>query len=411
MRGNDFFKLVRISMIITVIIGTSIDYNNIKNPQYISGNTSINKKVCIDKFYTINTVMHCSFDFVVYEDLIYSTSSAGFQIIDISRPAKAQVIYQEKNANLSLARYITRYNDKILFSARHYDNFIGIVNCEINATLVNILTTIDLEILKLIIINDELFIFGSNDYGSKLMLTYDLTDFNNWNLIGNTTRNFSFNDVIMDEERVFVITGEQNLAIYEVNSALQLDFVVEYEFDNLNSISLSDDQLNACDNMGLKIYEILNDNRLNCIANYTLENAKSAHVSENIVYLVTEREILTLDKTNLEHIIELDKHSMEDRLKLEYKKIVMINNICIIITEDWIATTFYYSWFLFIYDVTNPERIKRLFPMVIPLTFETKMIITIVSVIAVISIILIVIVLKVIAAIRIRTKKQLKKSE
>ncbi len=64
MRGNDFFKLVRISMIITVIIGTSIDYNNIKNPQYISGNTSINKKVCIDKFYTINTVIDGSLSFV-----------------------------------------------------------------------------------------------------------------------------------------------------------------------------------------------------------------------------------------------------------------------------------------------------------------------------------------------------------
>ncbi len=247
-------------------------------------------------------------------------------------------------------------------------NTIYQINYKNNAIELKNFFEIDFDIVKMNLTEDKLFLFGYNWYYNPHLLVYDITNVNNFELIGNSTIDSSMNGIFMDEKRVYIITEEGNLALYEVMENNQLNFIFEFDFNDLRSVYSNNSHIYTCDKDGLKIYEINEDKYLKFINHFAIENAKSLFVKENIIYLTTTKTLLTLDQTNIENILELDKHYMNSRINLEYKRVTVYNNRCIILNEfsysqHEIVT---YSGSLFVFDVSNPEKIVRLFPDKIP---------------------------------------------
>lgn len=165
----------------------------------------------------------------------------------------------------------------------------------------------------------------------------------------------------------FFITEEGNLALYHINSTYQLSFIKEFNFTNIRNLYFTVEYLFTCDETGLQIYNYSNVENLVLVNQYNLTNARYVQVKNEIAYLITNKQFITLDLSNIMEIRNLDQYELGKREPLNLMKIGIEGSLAFVITEYWDTSFVGYTWYVYIFDIATPNEIKRIYPVKIPL--------------------------------------------
>ncbi|MHA1356216.1 MAG: hypothetical protein ACTSR1_13685, partial [Candidatus Heimdallarchaeota archaeon] len=73
----------------------------------------------------------------------------------------------------------------------------------------------------------------------------------------------------------------------------------------------------------------------------------------------------TLDISNIDSLSSLDQYTFGSREDCEFRRVETSGNLAIVLTEGWVEDTLSakYTGYLYIFDVSNPDNIKRLYPL------------------------------------------------
>ena len=135
-------------------------------------------------------------------------------------------------------------------------------------------------------------------------------------------------------------------------------------YDDIESIYLHDDLLFICDIAGVWIYNNSNPEALEPIVQYNISDAQSIFCLGTTIYLATKTAFYVLDITNLSNIQILDEYILGPYEGLEFKFVHVTNNLAILLAGLFVS----YDYSdrpeepLYIFDVTNPTKIVRIYP-------------------------------------------------
>lgn len=373
-------RLIEFSIIILLIVSQiiflSFDYQNNKN-ESINMRLKNNPFGNRDQFAETVSVYYC-FDFIIVNNHLYMYWSMGLDILDISNPSDP-VETSTNETILNLRPYaITKQDNIILMSIYQYPDMslMKIDLDEDSEKIIEIDILPNIVLKKMILRNDLLYSVTFNKWGF-FFLIHNATNIENINLIGNTSINHyssfilyeDFPDFYMNGKNSFFITEEGNLAVYQINETYQLSFIKEYNFTNLNSLYFTEEYLLSCDETGLRFFNYSNVENLNLVKYYNITNAQSVQIDDNLAYLITKKQMITLDVSNFDQIEILDQYILGKREHLDLMKVEMKDNLAIVMTEDWMTNYPGYTWYLYIFDITSPNKIKRIYPKNIPVDF------------------------------------------
>ncbi|MBK5114563.1 MAG: hypothetical protein KGD59_11520 [Candidatus Heimdallarchaeota archaeon] len=302
----------------------------------------------------------------------------GLEILDISTPSNPIVSTLNETFLHISPLSLTKEENTILIGYTQFFQNTSLMKIKIDQDP-NKIIEVDVWnsiIKKMVLRNDTLYsmITRNEEY---FFLIHNATNIEDMNLLGNTSVDFypyphnyeNFPDFYKHENNCFFITKEENLAVFQVNNTNQLSFIREYNFTNLKSMYFNEEYLFACDEIGLRIFNYSNVENLDLVKQYIIADAQSVQVNNEIAYLVTKKQFITLDISNLEEIRIMDQYVLGNREPLDLMKVEMKNNLAIVMTEDWITNYVGYSWYLYIFDITTPYKIKRIYPVNLPIDF------------------------------------------
>ena len=323
-----------------------------------------------------NTAGYACYDFVIANKQLYTLFGADLEILDISNPKDP--LRQEKNETL-LQRFpqsITKEENTIFLAFGRIPNtsivLIEIIEDENKVTEV---ASWNYNIRKMVLKNETLYSMAFVNETSTFVI-HNATDIENMYILGMNSTNYSHNYYrgvsipdyyFIFEKYCFFITEEGNLAAYQINSTYQLSFIKEYNFTNIKNLYFSEEYLFTCDTTGLQIYNYSNVENLVLVGQYNLTNARYIQVKNEIAYLITNKQFITLDISNIMEIRNLDQYELGKREPLNLMKIEIEGNVAFVITEYWDTSFVGYTWYVYIFDIATPNEIKRIYPVKIPL--------------------------------------------
>jgi len=361
-------------LIFSQIINITISYQNSEFPQIIQDlreNPENNEKPL-----EVNTAIYQCYDFIIANKQMYTLYSAELEILDISNPANPT--RQTKNETLlqRSPQSITKEENTILLAFGGYPNT-SIVAIELDENESKITEVADWNyyIRKMVLKNETLYSMAFVNETSTFVI-HNATDIENMYILGMNSTNYSHNYYrgvsISDyyfifEKYCLFITEEGNLAAYQINSTYQLTFIKEYNFTNIKNLYITEDYLFTCDEIGLQIYNYSNVENIVLVGQYNLTNARYVQVKNEIAYLITNKQFITLDISNIMEIRNLDQYELGKREPLNLMIIEIEGNVAFVITEYWDTSFVGYTWYVYIFDIATPNEIKRIYPVKIPL--------------------------------------------
>jgi len=361
-------------LIFSQIINITISYQNSEFPQIIQDlreNPVNNEKPMV-----VNTAGYYCYDFIIANKQMYTLYGAKLEILDISNPANPT--RQTKNETLlqRSPQSITKEENTILLAFGGYPNT-SIVAIELDEDESKITEVADwnYNIRKMALKNETLYSMAFVNETSTFVI-HNATDIENMHILGMNSTNYSHNYYrhknipdyyFVFEKYCFFITEEGNIAVYQINSTYQLSFIKEYNFTNVRNLYFTEEYLFTCDETGLQIYNYSNVENLVLVKQYNVTNARSVQVNNEICYLITNKQFITLDLSNIVEIRNLDQYVLGKREPLNLMKIEIKDNLAFVITEYWDTSFAGYTWYVYIFDITIPNEIKRIYPIRIPL--------------------------------------------
>lgn len=328
-----------------------------------------------DKPLDVNTAAYGCYDFLVANNKIYALLSNWLDIWDISNPSKPTETRLHGIADLP--QTITKNETIILFAEGNTQNStLYTIQQDDDENNITKAANLDFYIQKMILENEILYSIGWTNE-TKVFAICNATDTNNVQLLGSTNISYYigyylYNNHIPDfylinENNIFFITMEGNLDIYQVNNTYQLSLVKTYNFTDLRNLYFTDEYLFTCDSNGLRIYNYSNIENLVLVKQYNIPSTRSAQIRNEVAYLITDRQFLTLDISNFEDIKILDQYFLNKREPIDLMKILLEENLAVVITERKDTGAAGYMGYLYIFDISTPSKIKRIYPERIPL--------------------------------------------
>ena len=317
------------------------------------------------------------YDLLVVDDLVIAEFEDGSDFLNISTPSDPkEAIICSDFAHPS--RAFTNYGDTILFgSSESYRRNYSIMKIDLASN-----TTECTEIAFwsntrpciMSLTNDTLFVFAENIYDNHVFIEFmifNATNINVLTLLGNTTLTGSNvrSSFIVHENFVYFISYARNLFVYQINSTYQLTFIKEYSFAQLESVYFHENYLFTCNDLGFQVYDYSNPASLSLVTHYNISSAQYIRVRNDIAYLTTSDSFTTLDLSDIMDIQALDQYIPSNREFVELWKIDLNGNLAIILTEIlwYLDYGGDYGGYLYIFDISSPNKIIRLYPDRIPL--------------------------------------------
>lgn len=317
------------------------------------------------------------YDLLVVDDLVIAEFEDSSAFLNISTPSEPrETLICSDFAHPS--RAFTNYGDTVLFgSSESYRQNYSIMKIDLASN-----TTECTEIAfwsktrpcLMSLTNDTLYVFAENIYDNTVyteFMIFNATNINVLTLLGNTTLTGSNvrSSFIVHENFVYFISFARNLFVYQINSTYQLSFIKEYSFAQLESVYFHENYLFTCNDFGLQVFDSSNPSNLTYITHYNISSAQSIRIRNDVGYLTTSDSFTTLDLSDIMDIQALDQYIPSNREFVELWKIELNGNLAIILTEilwflDYGGD---YGGYLYIFDISSPNKIIRLYPDRIPL--------------------------------------------
>lgn len=330
-----------------------------------------------DDSFEVNDVQQYCFDLAVLDDLVMAQTSRGFDFLDISDPENPTEIsinstvnnYEQRftihDKTMLISLYDSRYNHNLL--KFDLNNLTG--ECEVIDVLRG-------GPVKMILTNDTLY-YAHNiiNYYTFAFQIYNATNLDNLALLGNSTiSGLNLNDhdsldCIVHENYVYFRNDQDNLLVYQINSTYQLEFIREYSFLELYSMYFHGNYFFTCDKQSLQVFDYSDPGNLAYVSHYNISLAKNIRFINNIACLVSNEAFTTLDLSNINSISTLDQYTFGFREDCEFRKVETSGNLAIVLTEGFVEDTLSskYTGYLYIFDVTTPDKIDRVYPKRFPL--------------------------------------------
>jgi len=157
-------------------------------------------------------------------------------------------------------------------------------------------------------------------------------------------------------------TINNKLLIYDFNNVSAPVRVKEFE-ENYSRVIFHEELMYGLSENKLQVID--NNNPLNPVKtdSYEIDTPKVLAVNENIVCVITERELILLEKEG-NKVVFRDKYELKNRVNLKFKKIIIEKNYALIITESYITGLGDTQTDLFVFEITNRYRINLLYPRI-----------------------------------------------
>ncbi|NHK32986.1 MAG: hypothetical protein FK730_16685 [Asgard group archaeon] len=336
-----------------------------------------NNPTCSSESYNPNDIyyFYSQHDVLVVDDLVIATLLGEVKFLNISSPSAPDQLTIDPKVEDNSSTY-ANYGNIILFSLwtppPELNYSIMKIDLAINSTAYTKITQWYFKPYQLHLTNDSLYCFSRSVFDYEFRI-YNATNVDDLTFLGNTTlteedyesRFYIHNDY------VYFISKDYILNVYQINSSYQLTFIDRYTFDfhQLVSVNFYENYLFACDSDALTIYDNINPANLEYVNHFEIPSAYSIRINNDIGYLTAKDSFTTLDLSNIMDIKVLDTYIPGKREVTHMWMIELSRNLAIVVTLEY----FYadesgtYGGYLYIFDVSSPNRIKRLYPNRIPL--------------------------------------------
>lgn len=346
--------------------------------------------------YEPNDVYYSNEYLLVVDDLVI----AG-EFLNISKPSEPNKI--EINFGFHQVCAFTNYGNIILFGLSESPFNYSIMKIDLTTSSTNY-TKIDANwnvgLQRMSLTNYSLYSLSRMRYGQYEFLIHNATNINNLTLLGNTTLvGFGYNtDFVVHDDIVCFLSNDNNLSVFQINSTYQLSFVRNYFFAELESIYFHENYLYVCDKFGFQIFNYTDPSNLTSVAYYNISSAQTIRIFNDVAYLTTTYSFTTLSLSNIMDIHILDQYRPGKREDIEMWKLELSGNLAVILTEQmkYFDYSDRYGGYLYIFDISSPSHITRLFPDKIPkidawtlFILKITMVIVVLPVVTVLSVILI----------------------
>ncbi len=329
-----------------------------------------------DESFMPNDIVNGNADLLVVDDLVITIdgSREGMHFLDISNPSRPKSL----DVSFEPSQYLyelTNFGDIILLGLEHQNlsNSFMKIDLALSSTAYTEIAFWNKWLHGMCLTNDTLYSYLMDFYiGIDEFLIHNATNIDNLTLLGNT--NVSGlelpRDFLVHEDFIYFTARYQNLSIYQVNSSYQLSFVQKYVFPStIESIYFHEDYLFICSNLGFQIYDNSNPASLSLVTHYNISSAQSIRIRNDIAYLTTSDSFTILDLSNIFAPQILDQYIIGDDEYTEMWKIELRDNLAIILTKEMHIFDYpgKFGGYLYIFDVSSPTEIERLYPDRIPL--------------------------------------------
>lgn len=334
-----------------------------------------------DVFYnnppSINHMIIYCFDITCIDDLVITACMSNYQTVrNISIIEKWEEFHQE--SILDSETIYSLYNNGNI-------TFVGMEGNEPNRNVVGYLENSNIGSLNKIIVTnlsdvhnikqqkDNLFLFGIIDQ----VLYCEIYNISNlqypslitgWNLSGVSPLFFSnyrcglYLDYQFYNNYLYHSTGENKLLVYDFNNVSAPVKVKEFN-DKYSRVIFQEDLMYGITESKLEILDNSNPLGLAKITSYDIDLPKALAVKENSIYVITERELILLEKENNE-IRFTNKYKLKNRVDLKFSKIVIEKNFALILTEQYITNGWDTQTNLFVFDIANKNDIDLIYPII-----------------------------------------------
>ncbi len=312
-----------------------------------------------------NDIGYGCYNLVVVDDLLIVEVEFNTYYYDITNPKEPEKITIEYLIQYRSTAY-TNFNDNILFALRvgdYYDNIsLNKIDSVDNPTSYTKIADWKYKPDQLFLTNDTLYSRKAHGF-----YIYNATNLNNITILGNSTLDEYFHDshfYIQDNYMYYISTYYNKLVVYNINSSYQLEFLKEYTFPEIAGLIFYDNYLYTCDKFGIQIFDYSNPSNLAYITHYNISSAQSIVIRNDIGYLTTSESFTILDLSNIMEPTILDQYFPGDKERVEMWKIILQDNLAVILTKDYMLSDYnlYYGGYLYIFDITLPNEIERLYP-------------------------------------------------
>ncbi|MFW9923720.1 MAG: hypothetical protein ACFFDW_10590 [Candidatus Thorarchaeota archaeon] len=337
-------------------------------------NTEKNSFVIEDNNMRMQNYQQDCNDILIHDDLLYFVGGRA-RIVNISTPKTPIFYYYNNTREIEPAKITCVGNYIFVCFEYYYGEKLAIIDLEKNFTELKIIPELNFTSAVYHGVNDKLYVLNDTDYDQYdhlQFVVYDISESGNLSLrvSQNIVRGSYGYDFYLVDDYVFLTTNKTQIVIYQLNSTYHLNFIKQYSVDSrINNFFFSENSLVICKETGLAFYNYTNPMNLTLQDEYTNSNIKSLFIIETIAFLITEREIIKFDVSDITNIDLLRKHTISDRIYGDLKKIIVKDNELYIMTEYTCSTGEYYEDFLLIYNANN---LKRIYPNYLPLPLYTK---------------------------------------
>lgn len=388
---------------------------------FSSNNTlNINSNICenpvnfVDPFEP-NDVGYGLADLFVVDDLVIPVFDSGVDFVDISIPSEPKDLDIDLECGFRSSAF-TNFGDTLLFGSEssNYHNYsIMKIDLATNATDCSEIYFLNrTRPLQMILTNDTLYSLAIKFNGYCVFMIYNATNINELTLLDNSTFAVCgyYPSFVVHDNFIYYISLERSLLVYQINSSYQLSFIRGYSFAQLESVYFHENYLFTCNNSGLQIYDYSNPSNLSYITQYDISSAQSIRINNDVAYLTTSDSFTTLDLSDIMDIQLLDQYIPGDMERVDMWKIELSGNLAIVITEILWKFDYhvgYYGGYLYIFDISSPTEIKRLYPGRIP----SRNVFDILRIIGITILVIIVVVIILVPTILIWKKENKKKNQ
>lgn len=324
----------------------------------------------------VNTATYGCYDFLIANNEMYVLLSRWLDILDISDPSNPIDAIVNETFIPTYPNTITKDENKILFASGDYPTTkLEVIEVDEDKVKTKKTANLDCYIRKIVLKDEVLYSLGWNE-DTKAFTIHNVTDIENIQLLGSTNTSYFYGNYLyepipdyyyIEGNNCFFITEEGNLAIYQINNTYQISIIKEYNFTGLRNLYFTEEFLFTCDAKGLQIYNYANVEDLKLKGQYNITDARAVQVRNEIAYLITSDQFVTIDVSNIEEISILDQYLLGKRETMKLMKIEMKEDLAFILTEKLYSDAIGYGGYLYIFDISTPSKIKRIYPERIPL--------------------------------------------
>ncbi|MHA1555321.1 MAG: hypothetical protein ACTSPM_00140 [Candidatus Heimdallarchaeota archaeon] len=370
--------LVLIVVLLVQLVGSML-YDQINNTNYIPALVE-----CTDVIYddppSINHVPVKSLDIACVNDLILTTGTQmPLTLRNISKINNRREFTREflqefsytsalfNNGNHTFIRqndfHSSNRSDIGIFENNNISNFRWFIGTSLSG------------IHEMAQLGNNLYLFGIESGGPYCEI-YDISDINKPLLVNDCNLSeidiFTFYpehyeyvlylDYQFHENYLYHSTINNKLLVYDFKNTSAPVKVKEFA-KNYSRVIFQEELMYGLTETKLEIFNNTNPLQPKYIASYDVNTPKALTVKGNVIFVITERELIILSKMG-EQIDFINKYTLKEMVSSRFYRIFLHDNYALVLTTGYTTGSPDTQSDLFIFDISNINKIDLLYPKI-----------------------------------------------